>query len=228
MLLPTVFLGLTTLLLFFLYLKERRRSRQIIKDFASSTITATQEKSYGLLHRAIKKAQEILGMAELEGMKVITESRVRAEEMERTYQQGLSESLAGIKSQFSQDTQAAEEEFIKYLKDLQARSEQTESLISNMSKQRITELFERFEQSLSTFLTQTQQQSTAAIELELHAARQLIDTYKSQQLALIDENIVAMLEKTLSLVIAKKLTLKDQTDLVYEALEKAKIDKFIV
>ena len=46
-------------------------------------------------------------------------------------------------------------------------------------------------------------------------------------MTLLNNNIVAMLEKTLSLVISKKLTLKDQVDLVYEALEEAKIERFI-
>ena len=38
----------------------------------------------------------------------------------------------------------------------------------------------------------------------------------------LDENIVAVLEKTLNVVVGKKLTLGDQTELVYEALEQAK------
>jgi len=81
---------------------------------------------------------------------------------------------------------------------------------------------------LSDFMVQTAQQTTSSIELELKSTRQLIDTYKSEQLKLIDENIVAMMEKTLSIVLAKKLSLKDQLELVYEALEKAKVEKFVV
>ena len=45
---------------------------------------------------------------------------------------------------------------------------------------------------------------------------------------IIDENIVAMLEKTLSLVLAKNLNLRDQMELVYESLERAKTDSFLV
>jgi hypothetical protein len=67
-----------------------------------------------------------------------------------------------------------------------------------------------------------------AVDLELRSARQLIDTYKVQQMNVIDENIMAMLEKTLSLVLAKNLDLKDQMDFVYESLEKAKAEKFVV
>ncbi|TSC64179.1 MAG: Uncharacterized protein G01um101493_205 [Microgenomates group bacterium Gr01-1014_93] len=90
------------------------------------------------------------------------------------------------------------------------------------------QLFEKFEENLSNYLTQTQNRSTKAIELELQAARSLIDSYKSGQLRVIDENIVAILEKTLSIILTKKLSLADQMDLVYKALEKAKAEKFFV
>ena len=62
----------------------------------------------------------------------------------------------------------------------------------------------------------------------MQAARNLIDTYKRQQLNLIDEHIIAVLERTLSIVLAKKLSLEDQVDLINEALEKAKTEKFII
>lgn len=89
-------------------------------------------------------------------------------------------------------------------------------------------LFEKFESTLSQFLTQTQSQSTKAVELELQSARSLIENYKASQLRMVDENIVAILERTLSIILAKNLTLADQMDLVYKALEKAKAEKFFV
>ena len=77
-------------------------------------------------------------------------------------------------------------------------------------------------------MVQTESKTATSIELELKASRELIETYKTQQLKLIDENIVAMIEQTINIVLGKKLSLKDQLDLIYEALEKAKIEKFIV
>ena len=114
------------------------------------------------------------------------------------------------------------------MQDLQKRSGEFEQASQSSGQERINQLFERLETKLSDFLIQTEQKTTSSIELELKAARQLLDTYKSEQLKLIDENIMAMMEQTLSLVLAKKLSLKDQLDLIYEALEKAKIEKFIV
>ena len=108
--------------------------------------------------------------------------------------------------------------------NMETKMQENQGIISSQTNQ----LFEKFEANLSTYLTQTQQQSIKAIELELQAARSLIENYKASQLKIVDENIVAILEKTLSIILAKKLTLADQMDLVYQALEKAKAEKFFV
>jgi len=101
-------------------------------------------------------------------------------------------------------------------------------LSASYTKEKANGILERFEKNLESFLTQAEAKSTQSLESELAAVRQTIETYKKQQLSLVDENIVAMLEKTLGLVLAKKISLKDQLDLVYEALEKAKVEKFIL
>lgn len=186
------------------------------------------EKSRSILHRAYQKAQTILGNAELEGVKVVADSKVAARNLEGKYEEELTKISEELETNFTTHVTKAEGEFVKFLDELRTRSEQMQLLSQEFTKQKVNEIFERFEQNLTNFLTSTEQKSVSAIELELRAARELVNTYKTQQMALVDENIIAMLEKTLSLVLAKKLTLSDQLDLVYEALEKAKTEKFIV
>lgn len=118
--------------------------------------------------------------------------------------------------------------FEQNLKLIQQQSIDTQTESQNTIKERINEYLLNFEQSLSAFLTNSQQQSSQAINLELKSAHSLIDSYKQQQLQLIDENIIAVLEKTLSLVLRKRLSLKEHMDLVFESLERAKIEKFFV
>jgi guanylate kinase len=93
---------------------------------------------------------------------------------------------------------------------------------------KINELLFKFEENLANFLATSEQKSFEAINLELKSARELIESYKVQQLAIIDENIVSVLEKTLDLVLTEKLSLRNQVDLVYDALYKAKVEKFLV
>lgn len=172
-----------------------------------------EEKSYEILHQAIKKAENIIANAELAGIKNTAEKKITIDILEKQYQQQL---------------QSIEQQFKTYLDTLSSKAEKSEALSENAIRSQVNILFEKFENNLSSFLTETQQQSIKALQLEMQASRQLIETYKTQQFNLIDENIVAMLERTLSLVLIKKLSLKEQVDLVYESLEKAKVEKFIL
>lgn len=220
--------GIAAVLFSFLYIEEYRKRQELLRKFSQATTQQASQKSLSILHKAYRKAQEILGTAELEGIKTVADSRLNTRKMEDEYKKQLQELSRNLDQSLTQKANLSQEEFGKYLEALKAKSEQVELLSQDFTKQKVNEFFEKFETSLSSFLTSTEQKSVMAIELELKAARQLIDTYKTQQLALIDENIIAMLEKTLSLVLTKKLSLKEHLDLVYEAMEQAKAEKFIV
>lgn len=196
--------------------KDKFQEEQILEKF--------REKGLENLHQSIKKSQAILGQAELEGVKIAAETKFETSKLEEEY----SSKLSGVINQSQGAITVAQNQLLQFMQDLQKRSEEFEQASQSSGQQRINQLFEKLETKLSDFLIQTEQKTTSSIELELKAARQMIDTYKNGQLKLIDENIIAMMEQTLNIVLAKKLSLKDQLDLIYEALEKAKIEKFIV
>lgn len=208
-------------LLLALYLREYFYNREIKKT--SKTALHNQDESFEVLHNAIKKAENIIAIAELQGLKIAASDKLQSKKFENQY----SESIKNTAEEINQALIQARQEFEVYLEGLSRQTDQSAQNSQQIVRDRINSFFEKFEANLSTFLTETQQQSTKAIEMEIQAARQLIQTYKTQQFTLIDENIVAMLERTLSLVLVKKLSLKDQTDLIYESLEKAKAEKFI-
>ena len=209
------------------YQRKTTAYQKLLQGLVNTSIKAEQKAGYSILHRAINKAQAILGLAELEGIKVVAGSKITTRKLETEYENQLSQTTANLATTLNNELNKAQSEFTNFINDLRQRGIQSQLQSEEYIKQRTNEIFERFETNLSSFLTQTEQKSVEAVELELRAAKQLIDTYKTRQLALIDENIIAMLERTLSLVLTKKLTLKDQLDLVYEALEKAKIEKFV-
>lgn len=212
--------GLVAILL--LYLREYNKRKKLESE-GDKFLQEIKEKGWDSLHQSIKKSQEILGEAELEGIKVVAGSEVKTSKLENEYSKRLSQNLDASK----QSIDAAQNRLLQFMADLQKRSAEFEEASKTSGEQRINQLFDRVENRLSDFLVQTAQKTSSSIELELKASRQLIDTYKNEQLKLIDENIIAMMEQTLSLVLGKKLSLSDQLDLVYEALEKAKVEKFI-
>ncbi|MBI2338375.1 hypothetical protein HYU95_04290 [Candidatus Daviesbacteria bacterium] len=229
-----IFLAIAAVVVILLLLR-RYHLRKKISRYNEGNLEDAQKKGYEILYQSIKKAQATLANAELEGIKLLAGSKLATNKLDSEYSTRLSESI-----KFSQDTLSqelnetkkavalAEQQFINFLNELGTSAKNIQSNSQTLTNQRISELFERFETRLSDFLIKTEQTSTHSIELELRSTRQLIETYKTQQMALIDENIIAMMEQTLNLVLTKKLSIKDQLDLVYEALEKAKIEKFIV
>ncbi|MBU1032251.1 hypothetical protein KKE03_05035 [Patescibacteria group bacterium] len=200
----------------FLYLREYNKRRKLEVE-SDKFLQSLKEKGWETLHQSIKKSQDILATSELEGIKVVADQRLKTEKSEEEF---LNQSKQTIIS--------AQNRLLAFMQDLQKRSAEFEEAQKATGEARINQLFDRVETQLADFLVQTAQKTTSSIELELKSTRHLIDTYKSEQLKLIDENIVAMMEQTLDIVLAKKLTLKDQLDLIYEALEKAKVDKFVV
>lgn len=205
------------------YLREYNKRRKLESE-GSRFLEDLKEKGWEALHESIKKSEDILGQAELEEIKVAAGSKLKMSKMEAEYAKQLSASLDVSR----QNINLAQAKLLEFMQDLQKSSEAFEEASKSAGEQRINRLFEKLELKLSDFLIQTEQKTTSSIELELKSTRQLIDTYKNTQLKLIDENIIAILEQTLNIVLAKKLSLKDQLDLIYEALEKAKVEKFIV
>lgn len=199
----TIALGAVAFIASILYIREYNLRNKFKKE---------GEIIWETLQSSVKKSQDIVGTTELEGVKLLSDTRFKTRQMEETYNAKLTE---------------VTNQFISFLKDLQNKSVETQDLSRKSTEQRINQVFERLETRLSDFLLKTEQSTTSSIELELKSARQLIETYKQEQLKLIDENILAMMEQTLGLVLNKKLSLKEQLDLIYEALEKAKVEKFI-
>ncbi len=212
----------------------------------SSSQTSQGNKTYQDLNELVTKSRELLGQTGEERKKIESEFDQKIAKVVESGESAQNELLDKTKQELntaeqtfgnfldelktksaSQQTQALEQ-FTKYLEDLKQSSKTSEVANMRGASERVNQLFENFETKLADFLLQSEQKMMLAVDLELRSARQLIDTYKVQQMNLIDENIVAMLEKTLSLVLAKNLNLKDQMDLVYESLEKAKVEKFIL
>lgn len=212
-----IVLSLICLILTALYLREYNRARRVGLDEA-------QTKSYQILGEAIKKAQALMSSSELEALKLSADTRFYKQKLENKFDSEIEKAIEQMKA----DLAKSQAEYSNYLAYLKEQSDQSRNQSLDAIREQVSSMFSGFEEKLTQFLGETQKNSVESIALELKATRQLIETYKSNQLKLIDENIISMLERTLSLVLIKKIGLRDQIDLVYESLEQAKTEKFIV
>lgn len=211
-----------------------KKSREVLGDAelgGSKMSSDVKFFSRKIEHEYEEKLKNVLNQSEKEQMELQMHSQKEFANMAQNYNNFL-QTLAGqaqVQIAKSEDKiNITVSDFEKFLKGLEERSEKSQFQSIEAAKQQVDKLFEDFETKLADFLLQSEQKMMLAVDLELRSARQLIDTYKVQQMTVVDENIVAMLEKTLSLVLARNLNLKDQMDFVYESLDKAKAEKFIV
>lgn len=226
--LPILILLFFCLTLFGLYLDQYLKYHHLLEKWQRDYPKDIQSKGLQILSQFYRKAKRILGQAELDSVKTLADARFEARKLEKDYQTQLDILTFETEKNLKESVSTVQASYQKFLSNLAQTAQQEQSANQEMIKQKSNEILEKFEENLSSFLTSSQARSSNALDLEIKAARGLIDTYKTQQLSLIDENIVAILEKTLSLIITQQLPLKDHLDLVMEALEKAKVEKFIV
>ncbi len=74
--------ALVSLGLFFLEYQTRRRAEEKLKNLEQVAPARAIKTGQGLLHRAIQKAQAIIGQAELEGVKITAASKFETRELE--------------------------------------------------------------------------------------------------------------------------------------------------
>lgn len=218
-----ILLSVMTTVFLVLYLKEYNKRKQLQKD-GDKILEEFKNKGLNLLQDSMKKSQDLLNQAEAEGIKVVSSTQSDTKKLEDMYSKDLAEALT--QSQNSVDV--AQSQVVAFFGQLSQRAANFQSSSEQVTRDRINQMFSDLEDKLSEFLMTTEQKTISSIELEIKGARELIESYKQQQLSLIDENIIAMMEQTLNIVLSKKLSLKDQLDLVYEALERAKVEKFVV
>lgn len=219
----SLILATTTIAGILLYLYEHNlREKTNLEN--EKQLEEYKQKAFDILHQSLDKSQQMLGEAELESIKVVSDTKFYTKKAEEKYQT----ELKNVITQSEQAIMEAQKELVGFIHKIEEKSESLEQFSKEEAKTSINQIFTKLEERLSNFLVSTEQKTISSIELEIKSARELIENYKNAQLKLIDENIIAMMEQTLNTVLGKKLSLKEQVDLVYEALEKAKVDKFII
>jgi len=251
---PEVVFGLISIVATALYVREYALRKKREKE---ARATDQDKVNYGTIAALTEQSHRLVKETEADTQKLVSEAKIFSAKATQDFGQQLNQFLQYEEKQTGQATQVVEgsiqareiqfekflnhltevmetktndslKDFTMFLENLRQESEKSQAANWEGAKSRVNELFENFETKLADFLLQTEQKMMLSVDLELKSARQLIDTYKVQQMNIIDENIVAMLEKTLSLVLGKNLNLRDQIDLVYESMERAKTESFLV
>lgn len=163
------------------------------------------EKAWNTLSHAYHQADKIIGEAELEGIRLTAQNRLANEKLTEKYEEEVTIDQKKLEKAFLVEADQAYERFANYLTKMTAQT-----------------------QKLETAWTAAATKQLATYEKEAEAqVRKELEEYKKARMESLEADIVPLVEKTLRLVLPKAISLKDQTDLVKEALEKAKTEHLL-
>lgn len=185
-------------------------------------------KASGIIHHAVKQAQRMIVRAELEGISLISKLKLQVGKIEDEQQKQMRAVMVDMKNRMDARSTEAEKSYQTYLGGLEGQLEKDLSQKQEVMKVKIDQMFNQTQGMLNTFVVELQKQTEVQIDKEIGHAKGIIDEYRAKRLEIVDENIVAILERTLNITLGKKLTLADQTQLVYEALEEAKKENVFI
>jgi hypothetical protein len=221
------------LLLILLYLRELILRHQLIKS-QTQEIAKAQLSAQQIVDSAVKKSQELISQAELSSIKVVADSKEGLTKGQSLYDSQLKMILQQFEASIANELRATHERISRseqaqenFLLQLQDKLGSFQRAAQDTLNKNTTGASEEFKERLSDSLRQIQDDTTTAVEKDLQTEHDNVQRFQQQQITAVQNNLVSILERTLELVLARRLSLADHTDLINEAFEEAKREKFL-
>ncbi len=185
-------------ILIFVLLEKEEKHMTPIEKRTGIAVERSEEKGRGIVYRAIKKAQEIIGEAEVEGIKTAAAAKLRTTEFERDYEERLGAAV-----------EKAQREIEKIVRD---------NIIKSMAG---------FDLKLAEVISKIENERLKEAGAKSDATKTEIEEYKKARLARLDDQIAKIVTETVVKTLDKKIDAATQMQTIYDALEKAKAENFV-
>lgn len=217
----TVFLGATQLAILFLF---TRVLGDLKKDHTKNDefIGEAKKEANTIVGKAMTDAGNIVADAQQSGLKMLSQEKIASTEFMDSFAKSLQNIEAAFREQIGQSAGKADESFVMLTSELEkaieAHMKENEKVFAEKTDTMVT----KTQSLLDSFTSEIQNKVREQVEAEMEAAKKEIAEYKTRRMAVIDERIIDIIEAVMKMVLGKKLTVADQSDLVYTSLEEAK------
>lgn len=181
-----------------------------------------QAKTHSIIYKAISQANKILVAAELKGLQLLSARKITNDELTDRFNEHLNSIEKILQSELTKSAEHAEEAYGSFIKSAEGTIHEHIDKNQKMLEEKSQSMIERTESLLTQFTADLETKVKDDVNQELAKVTKEIDEYKHNRMRIIDERIVDILEEVLRVALDKKLTLVDQSDLIYKALEEAK------
>lgn len=194
-------------------------------SFENKDDQKAKEKSDSLIHQAIEKANKILVNAELRGIKLFARQKVESQQVFDDYQGRLRDFEATIEKNLLLRNQEADKSYGQFIEMIEQTIKNHVLENQKMLEQKVSNYISENQKALNSFVVSLNSRIKSEVEEELAQTKATLENYKKKKTKAIDDNILEIMEKTLKVILEKKFSLADHSELVYKALEEAKKEK---
>lgn len=214
------------ILLAYIFKNKDHLRRPTLSDI--HMIDETREASDAILTKAVKEANSIVTNAELRGISLFAKNKLDSNKYGAQYLKQLQEFQTTMQDQLRESLKKTEGSYEVMMQQTNQTIGQHIAQNQLQLEQKAAELINGTQHTLNSFISEVQETVKEQVNKELVSTRQYAQEYKQRKIAAIDDNLVELIEKTVALALGKILPMKDQTDLIYKALEKAKNEHVFV
>jgi hypothetical protein len=206
------------ILTLFLVITMRRKPEKP----TDTLLRESQAKTHSIIYKAVQQANKILVAAELKGLQLIGKQKLTGDELTDKFNIHLAAIEKAMQDQLERNAVHAEAVYGEFIQTAEASIHDHINKNQKMLEEKANAMIERTESLLTQFTGDLEAKVKGDVERELAKAAEEIEQYKANRMRVVDERIVDILEEVLRVALDKKMSLADQSELIYKSLEDAK------
>lgn len=222
MLLVLVGLLVFIIILLFLIMRSNLKVKKLTFPVYDYIVKEAQDKAKKITTDAVAGSREIIKSAELEGIKVVEQDKAEAKKMEEEYEKKLTELANQTQELLKKYSTEAEKSFTALTSSLEKKVAESIQKNDMFMQTETDKLSKQLSSTFSTLEANVKEQVRGSVEQEFITVKKIIEAYRQKRFALVDSQIVSLIEGTAKVALQKKLTLSEHSELIYKALEEAK------
>lgn len=196
-------------------------------------IRDAQERSASVIYDAVTKSNDLVTQTQKSQLEKVAEESKKLEALSQEFEERVNSLEAttnkGLTDTAKEATESVESVAQTSEDTLEQMAKQTQETLQNLvaTDRKVLEektdvMINQSSQVFQQFMTQLSTQVRNQLAGELETAKEEVEVYKKERIATINEKIIDILEETLIATLGKKLSLKDEGEFVFQALETAK------
>ncbi len=217
-----IFLILTIIVLLVVLIVNNRRMQNITYPVYDYILKGAHDKARKITYEARKDARKLLAEAELEGVKVIAKEKLESKNIEKDYEEKLQTLTKETELLLAQYGKSMDGQLKRLVEGVEKRVASGIAKNEAFLQDETNKLSKQLSNTFTTLEANAKEQIRSNVEKEFIAVKKVVETYRQERFALIDNEIISLIENTTALALQKTLTLNEHTDLIYRALDEAK------